>query len=85
VAQIVVNLLDNAVKYARSAVKYARSADDKRIHVRTTRDDGHAIIEVEDHGPGVPNRQRTKICGFVEIRSGEPGRTIFCVGLAIEL
>ena len=111
VAQIVVNLLDNAVKYARSA-------DDKRIHVRTTRDDGHAIIEVEDHGPGVPNRQRTKIFeqfyrgaseapgyqttgtglglalvkrfaeahrGFVEIRSGEPGRTIFCVGLAIEL
>lgn len=54
VAQIVVNLLDNAVKYARSA-------DDKRIHVRTARDAGHAIIEVEDHGPGVPHRQRTKI------------------------
>lgn len=54
VAQIVVNLLDNAVKYARSAV-------DKTICVRTRRDDGYTIIEVEDHGPGVPHRQRTKI------------------------
>lgn len=54
VAQIVVNLLDNAVKYARSA-------EDKTIVVRTRESDGYAIIEVEDHGPGVAHRQRKKV------------------------
>ncbi len=54
VVQIVVNLLDNAIKYARSAA-------DKTILVRTQSRDGLTIIEVEDHGPGVPHRQRKKI------------------------
>jgi signal transduction histidine kinase len=53
-AQIVVNLLDNAVKYARSA-------QDKTISVRTRNADGFAIIEVEDRGPGVPHRQRKRV------------------------
>lgn len=54
VTQIVVNLLDNAVKYARNA-------DDKTIIVRTKADREFIMIEVEDHGPGVPHRQRKKI------------------------
>jgi signal transduction histidine kinase len=54
VAQIVVNLIDNAVKYARSA-------QDKTITVRTEREQRFTLIEVEDHGPGIPHRQRKKI------------------------
>jgi len=59
VTQIVVNLLDNAVKYARNA-------EDKTVIVRTAGmplEGGHdfILIEVEDHGPGVPHRQRKKI------------------------
>ena len=54
VTQIVVNLLDNAVKYARNA-------EDKTITVRTKTDREFTIIEVEDHGPGVPHRQHKKI------------------------
>lgn len=54
VTQIVVNLLDNAVKYARSA-------DDKKITVRTRGNERFVLIEVEDHGPGVPHRQRKKV------------------------
>jgi signal transduction histidine kinase len=54
VTQIVVNLLDNAIKYARDA-------DDKTITVRTKSDEQFILIEVEDHGPGVPHRQRKKI------------------------
>ena len=54
VVQIVVNLLDNAVKYARAAA-------DKTVLVRTQSSDGFTIIEVEDHGPGVPHRQQKKI------------------------
>jgi signal transduction histidine kinase len=54
VTQIAVNLLDNAVKYARDA-------EDKTITVRTKSSDKFILIEVEDHGPGVPHRQRKKI------------------------
>ena len=54
VTQIAVNLLDNAVKYARNA-------EDKTITVRTRSDEQFTLIEVEDHGPGVPHRQQKKI------------------------
>jgi two-component system phosphate regulon sensor histidine kinase PhoR len=54
VTQIVVNLIDNAVKYARSA-------DDKTIRVRTRAEGPYTVIEVEDHGPGIPHRQRKKV------------------------
>jgi len=54
VTQIVVNLLDNAIKYARGA-------EDKTITVRTRSDAQFVTIEVEDHGPGVPHRQRKKV------------------------
>jgi signal transduction histidine kinase len=54
VTQIVVNLLDNAIKYARSA-------EDKTIIVQTRIENNFIIIEVEDHGPGVPHIQRKKI------------------------
>jgi signal transduction histidine kinase len=54
VTQIVVNLLDNAIKYARRA-------EDKTITVRTRREGQFVVIEVEDHGPGVPHRQYKKV------------------------
>ncbi len=54
VTQIVVNLVDNAVKYARCAA-------DKTIVVRTRDKPGLTIIEIEDHGPGIPYRQRKRV------------------------
>jgi len=54
VTQIVVNLLDNAVKYARDA-------EDKTIIVRSRKQNNFILIEVEDHGPGIPRRQREKV------------------------
>ncbi len=54
VTQIVINLLDNAIKYARDA-------EDKTIIVRTKSDEKFFYIEVEDHGPGIPYRQRKKV------------------------
>ncbi len=54
VTQIVVNLLDNAIKYAKDA-------EDKTILVSTYSKEGFVIIDVEDHGPGVPHKQRKKI------------------------
>jgi len=54
VTQIVVNLIDNAIKYAHDA-------EDKTVTVRTRTDKQFILIEVEDHGPGVPHQQRKKI------------------------
>jgi len=78
VTQIVVNLLDNAIKYARDA-------EDKTITIRTRSEDALFLIEVEDHGPGVPPRQRKKI--FEEFyRSGaEATRETNGTGLGLAL
>lgn len=54
VTQIVVNLVDNAVKYARCAV-------DKTISVRTRNESGFTIIEVEDRGPGIPRHRQERV------------------------
>ncbi len=54
VMQIVINLVDNAIKYAHNA-------DDKTIFIRTRADGRQAMIEVEDRGPGVPRTEREKI------------------------
>ncbi len=78
VTQIVVNLLDNAIKYARNA-------EDKTITVRTRSDSRFILIEIEDHGPGVPHRLRYKV--FEEFyRSGsEATRETTGTGLGLAL
>lgn len=54
VMQIVINLIDNALKYAVNA-------DDKTIIVTTATEGKYVLIEVADHGPGIPHTQRKKI------------------------
>jgi len=54
VEQIVVNLVDNAVKYARGA-------GERTIDVDVRRDGGSAVIEVADRGPGIPASEREKV------------------------
>jgi two-component system CheB/CheR fusion protein len=44
-SQVVLNLLTNAVKYA---------ADSERIDVRLRQEEGEALLEVQDYGPGIP-------------------------------
>jgi signal transduction histidine kinase len=51
-AQVVLNLLTNAVKY---------TGDDKRIRVRARRAGRNVAIEVEDNGPGVRPHDRKRI------------------------
>jgi len=78
VTQIVVNLLDNAIKYAGDA-------EDKTVIVRTTSENGLALIEVEDHGPGVPNRQRKKIFEQFYRSEAEATRETNGTGLGLTL
>jgi len=78
VAQIVVNLLDNAIKYARDA-------EDKTITVRTKASEQFTLIEVEDHGPGVPHWQRKKIFEEFYRTEAEATRETAGTGLGLAL
>jgi signal transduction histidine kinase len=78
VKQIVVNLLDNAIKYARNA-------QDRTITVRTRCDNQFILIEVEDHGPGVPHRQRQKIFEEFYRLGSETTRETAGTGLGLAL
>ncbi|HCO94904.1 MAG TPA: hypothetical protein DIU00_13290 [Phycisphaerales bacterium] len=78
VTQIIVNLLDNAIKYARGA-------EDKTIIVRTKTDGKFTLIEVEDHGPGIPHRQRNKIFGQFYRPAAEATRETTGTGLGLAL
>lgn len=53
VAQVVINLISNAVKYGGSV--------DPRITIRMGRDADGAFIEVADHGPGIPPDKREEV------------------------
>jgi two-component system phosphate regulon sensor histidine kinase PhoR len=76
VTQIVVNLIDNAVKYARDA-------EDKTIYVRTQNRDGFILIEVEDRGPGIPHHQQKKV--FEEFYRVEAENTRQTQGMGLGL
>jgi signal transduction histidine kinase len=76
--QIVVNLLDNAVKYARAA-------DEKIVYVRTRQDGQHAIIEVEDRGPGLPHRERKKVFEQFYRVAAESTREVPGTGLGLAI
>jgi len=52
--QVLFNLVDNAVKYARDA-------DPKRIHLGCRRAGGAVHLSVRDHGPGIPPQHLRKV------------------------
>jgi signal transduction histidine kinase len=54
VEQILVNLVDNACKYAARA-------DDRRIHIVLARDGAWGVIRVRDNGPGIEPHHRRKL------------------------
>ena len=78
VSQIVINLIDNAIKYAQNA-------PDKKIIIRTKQHDGFAVIEVEDHGPGLPHAQRKKVFEEFYRCGDESKRSTTGTGLGLAL
>lgn len=60
----VINLVDNALKYASGT---------ERITVRAAREDGHVVVRVVDRGPGVPVEDRERI--FERFVRGSTART----------
>jgi signal transduction histidine kinase len=78
VTQIVINLIDNAIKYARDA-------QDKHVTVRTRHADAHSTIEVEDRGPGIPRKQHKKVFEAFFRTEAEATRSTTGTGLGLAL
>ncbi len=77
VEQLLGNLIDNACKYSRTA-------EDHRLWLRAREESRTVVFEVEDHGPGVPRKERRSI--FRPFRRGkEADVTAGGVGLGLAL
>jgi PAS domain S-box-containing protein len=75
VTQILYNLISNAVKY---------SSDGTVVHVTATSEDGHAVCEVRDAGPGFTAAEREKLFQpFTQVHAPPPGQTGTGLGLYI--
>lgn len=71
-SQALANLLDNALKYA-----------DREIVISVSRENGRAVLEVRDRGPGIPERERETVFDrFVRL---EPSRSTPGNGLGLSL
>jgi signal transduction histidine kinase len=78
VEQILFNLVDNAAKYARAA-------QDRRIHVTATCNEGRVSFLVRDHGPGIPSRYRSRRIRPFGKSAEESAETAPGVGLGLAL
>jgi len=77
VQQVLGNLIDNACKYSRGA-------EDRRLWLRAQNAGGRLVFEIEDCGPGVPEKDRRSI--FRAFRRGRGAdETAGGVGLGLAL
>jgi len=74
IEQVLVNLLDNAVKYTPSS---------SPIRILATSTGEAVTVEVADHGPGLPRGEEDKV--FEKFYRGRPGGRGTGLGLAISL
>ncbi|MEO8201788.1 MAG: HAMP domain-containing sensor histidine kinase [Gemmatimonadota bacterium] len=73
--QVLLNLLDNAVKYGPPG---------QTITIRTTTIEGVARLEVEDEGPGIAVEDREKVWEpFIRVATPQSGATGSGIGLAV--
>ena len=76
IVQVILNLLDNAMKYTQPG---------SRIWIRTGKENGEVRVRVEDDGPGIPDDQKPHIFDLF-YTSGNPAgdsRRGLGVGLAL--
>jgi signal transduction histidine kinase len=78
VEQILLNLVDNACKYAVSA-------EDRRILVDVTCTDGAVVLNLRDHGPGIAIDERKRIFRPFHKSAREAAETAPGVGLGLAL
>ena len=78
VEQILVNLIDNAGKYAGSAT-------DKRILLTAHRDAGRLQLRLRDHGPGVSTQQASRLFQAFSKSASDAAHSAPGVGLGLAL
>jgi len=78
VEQVLLNLVDNACKYAGAA-------SDRRIHLVASTGGGKARIEVTDHGPGIPRGRMRGLFRPFSKSAAEAARSSPGVGLGLAL
>jgi signal transduction histidine kinase len=76
VRQIVLNLLDNAVKYG---------PEGQQVAVRVQRDGAALRIAVDDEGPGIPPRERRRVWGRYYRLGRETDRAIAGAGIGLSV
>jgi signal transduction histidine kinase len=78
VEQILVNLVDNACKYARSGAP-------PTVEVSLSRTDGRAVVRVRDHGPGLSASERRRLFRPFSKSDHEAAASAPGVGLGLAL
>ena len=83
IGQALVNLLDNAIKYAAPASNTAEGAQQTDVEIGLE-DKGDTVdIVVSDRGPGIPKKDRERVLQrFVRL---QPSRSIPGSGLGLSL
>ncbi|WP_162823848.1 ATP-binding protein [Lysobacter sp. TY2-98] len=75
IEQALHNVIDNALKFA---------GDDQPVEIDIRQRDAHFVIDVCDHGPGIPDDQRERVFGmFHRVERGDRGPSGTGLGLAI--
>ena len=75
---ILFNLIDNAAKYAAGS-------NPPQVEISARKENGHMIIEVADHGPGIPAKDRRRIFHPFHKSAREAADTQPGVGLGLAL
>ncbi|HUT00848.1 MAG TPA: HAMP domain-containing sensor histidine kinase [Phycisphaerae bacterium] len=78
VEQVLLNLVDNACKYAGRA-------EDRRIHLTAALSDGAAVLAVRDHGPGISPAGRGRLFHAFRKSAHEAAGTAPGIGLGLSL
>jgi two-component system phosphate regulon sensor histidine kinase PhoR len=77
VVHAIMNLIDNAMKYSGNA---------RAVEIRLRRDEGRALVEVSDHGIGIPAEEQAKIFEkFYRVETGTAADVKAGVGLGLAM
>ena len=76
IVQVVINLVDNAVKY---------TPEGAQIRIHTGKKDGMVVVSVSDTGPGIPDEQKSKVFDmfYTGTNRAEDGRRSLGLGLGL--
>lgn len=78
IERILVNLVDNACKYASNA-------EDRRIHVECSKSDSQVVLQVRDHGPGLNGPEKKRMFQPFSKSDSEAANSAPGVGLGLSL